>query len=49
MNTSSVPCLNSNEKELMNIWEDGIRGEGATDVAKDVNSAISIRVMQSVE
>lgn len=35
--------------ELMKIWEDGIRGEAATDAAKDVSSAISIRVMQSVE
>ena len=35
--------------ELMNIWGDGIRGEAATDVAKDVNFAISIRGMQGVE
>ena len=31
------------------LWEDGIHGEAATDAAKDVSSAISIRVMQSAE
>ena len=33
----------------MGLWEDGIHGEAATDAAKDVSSAISIRVMQSAE
>ena len=31
------------------LWEDGIHGEAATDAAKGVSSAISIRVMHSAE
>ena len=38
-----------NINEVVRLWEDGIHGEAATDAAKGVSSAISIRVMQSAE